>query len=186
MNAMLYRSSTFQDAAALLFQRGVRAGPTSDLGFGEAVSQILQFIALLVAFFLFWYFLQRIMAFLFMRRAASFCPKCFGAHIEPASIQYPIRLLPFLPQFACSECDKTFFRGRKPSFARCPACRSSRLKAASRASGRLRNIGAAITGANGYQCLRCNAEFFDSRPIRSKESVQDATSELKAPTRKGP
>ena len=176
MNAMLYRCNSYQYAAALLFQRGKGTGTTPYLGLGEAFSQIFQFIAIFVSFVLLWYLLQRILAFLLMRKSTSFCPKCFGAHIRRTATKYPIRLLPFLPQYSCSECSATFFRGRRPPFARCPVCRTSRLKTASRVHGSLRNVGAALTGANGYQCLRCNAEFADSRPIRSKKSIQAVAS----------
>jgi DNA-directed RNA polymerase subunit RPC12/RpoP len=79
-------------------------------------------------------------------------------------------MLPFIPLYACRDCRKRFFRGRKPPFATCPTCRSRWLEAIPSASsaGLFRKFARSVSGAHDYACLCCGLEFLDSRPLHSE------------------
>jgi hypothetical protein len=142
----------------------------------SGVGDVLQLAMAILAGFAAWYLGQRLLEAWFIRKATSFCPTCFSPRMQPQPRRPLEMVVPFLTPLGCSDCGKRFFRGRKPPFARCPECRSSKLETAARVRGGWGDVIRAYFGAKGYRCLRCEVNFVDFRPLRPTGEPQGVAS----------
>ena len=131
----------------------------------NSIFQVLFLIGTAIAV---WYFSQRLLAALLIRKSNSFCPQCYTPRIWPVRHRGVEALLPFVPRYNCGECGKRFYKGGRTPFGRCPHCRSAELQSTARRSvnWNLPNLLRMFCGARGYECTECGLRFFDFRPLR--------------------
>jgi len=134
----------------------------------EEQLDLVWLIGLIAAALMVWYFGQRILAVLLVRKATAFCTRCFSPRIRQALPRGSELLAPYLPSYDCENCGKHFFRGRKPPFARCPQCRSAELETitCNQVHKSLLNAIRSFFGCYGYSCPFCEFRFVDFRPLR--------------------